>query len=118
LIASFRPFSEKRILAPPAALAQCQSVRAAPNAKSRQSSDRPLLTVAAVALQDLDLVPVRILDEKESRHQAAVSVKFLDVGGLQPEFLEAAVLGVEIVDRERDVAVAVAVLITASRDPC
>ena len=31
--------------------------------------------------------------------------------GLQPELSEAPVLGVEVVDRERDVAVAVAVLI-------
>ena len=31
--------------------------------------------------------------------------------GLQPELLEAPVLGVEVVDRERDVAVAVAVLV-------
>src|SRR5690606_7941276 len=69
------------------------------------------LLVPAVALQHLDLVAVRILHEEEARHQRAVAVELLDVRGFESELLEAPVLGVEVVDRERDVAVAVAVLI-------
>ena len=76
------------------------------------------LPVAAVALQHLDLVAVRVLHEEEPRHQAAVALKLLDVGGLQAELLEAPVLGVEVGDRERDVAVAVAVLVRLACGPC
>jgi hypothetical protein len=64
-----------------------------------------------VALQHLDLVAVGVLDEEEPRHQPAVAVELLDLGGLQPELLEPPVLGVEVVDRERDVAVGVTVLV-------
>ena len=64
-----------------------------------------------MALQHLDLVAVRVLDEEEPRHQRAVAVELLDVGGFEPLLLEPPVLGVEVGDRERDVAVAVAVLI-------
>ena len=37
-----------------------------------------LSAVAAVPLQDLDLVAVGVLDEEEARHQAAVAVELLD----------------------------------------
>ena len=109
-----------RILAPRAAVPQFKSARA-PRAHAGERDERPAaiaLPVAAVALEDLDLVAVGVLDEEEPRHQRAVAVELLDVGGLQPELLEAPVLGVEIVDRERDVAVAVAVPIGLARAPC
>jgi hypothetical protein len=64
-----------------------------------------------VALQDLDPVAVRVLDEEEARHQRALALEFLDVGRIEPLLLEAAVLGVQVADRKGDVAVAVAMLI-------
>jgi hypothetical protein len=59
-----------------------------------------------VLLQDLDLVAVRVLDEKESRHQRAVAVELDDVAGFQPGRLEARMLGIEITDGKGDMAVA------------
>ncbi len=69
-------------------------------------------------LQHLDLVAVRVLHEEEARHQGAVAKELFDVGGLQAGFAKAAVLGVEIVDRKGDVAVAVAVPVGLRRGPC
>jgi hypothetical protein len=65
--------------------------------------------VAAVPLQDLNLVAVRVLDEEEPRHQAAVAVKFLNRLRADPGLAEPRVQAVEVVDAERDVAVALAV---------
>jgi hypothetical protein len=64
-----------------------------------------------VALEHLDLVAVGVLDEEEARHQRALAVELLDVVGIEPLLLESPVLGVEAGDRERDVAVAIALLI-------
>ena len=100
LIASFKTaLGEAGFWHRRAALAQCQSVRATPNGMvDDRRSGWTALPVAAVALQHLDLVAVRILHEEEPRHQAAVAVELLDVGGLQPERSEPPVLGVEVVD--------------------
>jgi hypothetical protein len=65
-------------------------------------------------LQDLDLVAVRILDEEEPGHQGAVAEELLDVERLQTLVLEAGMLGIEIVDREGDMAVAGAMLLRLS----
>src|SRR3954453_14034187 len=68
---------------------------------------RPL-PVAAVPLQDLDLVPVGILDEEEARHQPAVAVELLDRLRVDARPLEPDVLGAQVVDAESHVAVTVA----------
>ena len=64
-----------------------------------------------MSLQHLDLVAVGVLDEEEPRHQPAVAVELLDVRRVQPLLLEPSVLGVQVIHREGDVAVAVAMLI-------
>ena len=64
-------------------------------------------SVAAVVLQDLDLVAVGILDEEEPGHQRAVAVEFLDRLAVDPGSLRSALLGLEIVDHDREMAVAV-----------
>ena len=62
-------------------------------------------------LQDLDLVAVGILDEKELGHQRAVAMEFLDRIGIEPALDEAPVLAIDIWNGDRDMAVAVAVRI-------
>src|ERR1700722_1248457 len=69
------------------------------------------LSISAVLLQDLDLVAVGVLQEKETRHKLAVAEKLLDRVGLQGRLLKPRMCGIEIVDGERDVAVAIAVRI-------
>ena len=64
--------------------------------------------VSSVTLEHLDLVSVRVGDEEEAREQRAVAVELDDLARRQPGRLEAGVLGVEVVDDEGDVAVAVA----------
>ena len=76
------------------------------------------LSIAAVPLQHLDLVAVGIGDEEEPRQQRAVAVELDDLARRQPGRLEAACSAVEIVDREGEVAVAVAELIGLARGPC
>ena len=62
-------------------------------------------------LQHLDLVPVRILHEKETRHQRAVAMELLDRVWRQTQFFEPCVLAVQILHRERDMAIGIAVII-------
>jgi len=64
--------------------------------------------VAAVALQNLDPVVVRIGEEEEPGHQGSVAHERDDLLGFQPGRAAAGVLGVEIVVAERHVAVALA----------
>ena len=71
----------------------------------------PQLPVAAVALKNLDLVAVRILDEEELGEQAAIPMKFLHRRRLETELLEATLLRLDIIDREGDVAIPVAEII-------
>ena len=52
--------------------------------------------VAAVALQDFDPIAVRVLDEKEARHQRPVPMEFLDRVDFDSSGGEALVLGVEV----------------------
>src|SRR5688572_14305030 len=47
--------------------------------------DRSWSAIASVFLQDLDLVAVRILDEKELGHQRPVAMEFLDRIGIRSE---------------------------------
>ena len=61
-----------------------------------------------MTLEHLDLVAVRVGDEEEAREQRAVAVELDDPARGEAGGLEAGVLGVEIVDDEGDVAVAVA----------
>jgi hypothetical protein len=62
-------------------------------------------------LQDLDLVAVRILDEEKPRDQRPVALELDNVARRKPERADAVMLGVEIGDRDREMAVAVAELI-------
>src|SRR3954451_10953414 len=66
---------------------------------------------AAGPLQNLDAVPVRILDEEEARDQRAIVVQRLDVPGRGARVHHALTLGVEIVDDDGQVAMAVAELV-------
>jgi hypothetical protein len=58
-----------------------------------------------VPLQHLDLVPVGVLHEKETRHQRAVAMELLDRVGCKTQLFEPRVLAVQIPDRERDMGV-------------
>src|SRR6266446_4764599 len=64
--------------------------------------------VTSVLLHDLDLVTVGIFHEEKARHQRPVAEEFLDRLGLQTFLAEPCVLGTEIVDHDRQMAVAVA----------
>jgi len=64
--------------------------------------------VAAMPLEHLHLVAVGVLHEEEARHQRALAHELLDRVGIETGFGEAVVLGVEIVDGDCDVPVAVA----------
>src|ERR1700722_1197673 len=66
------------------------------------------LLEAAVPLQHLDFVAVGIFDEEEARDQFSVLVELDDLARLEPFGLETAMLSVEVLDHEGDVAVAVA----------
>ena len=52
--------------------------------------------IAAVPLQHLDLVAVRVLHEEEARQQLAVAVELDDVARVQTRGLEARVLEIEV----------------------
>ena len=59
--------------------------------------------IASVALENLDLVSVRVRDEEEPGEQHAVPVELDDLPRPEPRRLEARMLGVEVVDRDGDV---------------
>src|SRR5271170_5687989 len=61
--------------------------------------------VSAVALQNLDLVAVGILDEEETRHQRALAMEFLDRIDIDPRCRHARMFGLEGVDGESDMAI-------------
>ena len=61
-----------------------------------------------MALEDLDLVAVRVLDEKEAGHERAVPLELLDRVGAVAERGEAPVFPVQIVHADGQMAVAVA----------
>ena len=59
-------------------------------------------------LQHLDFVAVRIFDEEKARDQFAVILELNDLARFEPFGFEAAMLLVQILDNEGDVAVAIA----------
>src|SRR5277367_403589 len=61
--------------------------------------------VSAVALQNLDLVAVGVLDEEETRHQRALAMEFLDRIEIDPRCRHARMFGFEGVDGESDMAI-------------
>src|SRR5262245_50048187 len=65
--------------------------------------------VAALTLQDFDLVAVGILHEEEPRHKRSIAMELLDGSGIQSRLAQALMLTVEIVGRDGEVAVAAAV---------
>src|SRR4051812_12045688 len=109
------PFEARIVVAPEAATTVAAAV-AAVRRNSRRFRMRLLIVclpgssaVAAVPLQDFDLVAVRILNEEEPCHQPAVAVKLLDRLRGDAGLGQAPVVAVEVVHAEGDVAVAVAV---------
>jgi hypothetical protein len=82
---------------------------------ARLLAGSPRLLIATVPLQHLDLVPVGVLHEKETCHQRPVAMKLLDRVWRQTQFFEPRVLAVQILNRERDMAIGIAV---ARSDPC
>src|SRR3954451_6330969 len=110
------PFEARIVVVPEAAATTVAAAVAAVRRNSRRFRMRLLIfvppgssAVAAVPLQDLDPVAVRVLDEEEARHQAAVAVKLLDRLRGDAGLGQAPVLAVEIVHAEGDVPVAVTV---------
>src|SRR4051794_23722584 len=110
------PLEARIIVAPEAAATTVAAAVAVVRRNSRRFRMRLLIVclpgssaVAAVPLQDLDLVAVRVLDEEEPRHQPAVAVELLDRLRGDAGLGQAPVLAVEVVHAEGDVAVAVAV---------
>ena len=69
-------------------------------------------------LEHLDLVAVGVGDEEEAREQRAVPVELDELARGEARGLEARVLGVEVVDHEGEVAVAVAQRVGLGRGPC
>src|SRR3954467_781185 len=111
------PFEARIVVAPEAATTTvAATVVVAVRRNSRGFRMRLLIVclpgssaVAAVPLQDLDLVAVRILNEEEPRHQPAVAVKLLDRLRGDAGLGQAPVVAIEVVHAEGDVPVAVAV---------
>src|SRR5437763_14896774 len=64
--------------------------------------------VTSMLLHDFDLVAVRIVHKEKACHQRSVAEEFLDRLGLQAFLAEPCVLGAQIVDHHRHVAVALA----------
>ena len=64
------------------------------------------LSEAAELLQQLDLIPVRIFDEEETGDLLVVFVELDDLARLKTLCLRTAVLRVEVVHDESDMAVA------------
>src|SRR5262249_672081 len=64
--------------------------------------------IAAVPLQNLDLVAVGILDEKELGHQRAVAMEFLDRIGIESAPAHPPMFAVHIRDSNCDVSISVA----------
>src|SRR5215210_516827 len=81
-------------------------------AGGRVQTSRPLrfpsLEVAAGALEDFDLVPVRVLDEEELAQDFPVLLQLHEPPRLEASLLEALALGLHVLDGEGDVPVAVA----------
>src|SRR3954466_14778779 len=109
------PFEARIVVVPEAAATTVAAAVAAVRRNSRRFRMRLLIfvppgssAVAAVPLQDLDPVAVRVLDEEEPRHQATVAVELLDRLRGDAGLGQAPVLAVEVVHAEGDVAVAVA----------
>src|SRR3954453_12808943 len=109
------PFEARIVVAPEAATTTVAATVAAVRRNSRRFRMRLLIVclpgssaVAAVPLQDLDLVAVRILNEEEPRHQPAVAVELLDRLRGDAGLGQAPVLAVEVVHAEGDMPVAVA----------
>ena len=71
-------------------------------------SRRQPLLISTVLLQNLNLVAIRILDEEELRHQGAIAKELLDIRRLKAEFLMPPVLSLQVIHRDGNVAVAVA----------
>src|SRR3954453_14233062 len=110
------PFEARIIVVPEAAATTVAAAVAAVRRNSRRFRMRLLIlclpgssAVAAVPLQNLDLVAVRVLDEEEPRHQATVAVKLLDRLRGDSGLGQAPVLAVDIVHAEGHVPVSVAV---------
>src|SRR3954464_9796799 len=110
------PFEARIVVAPEAATTTVAAAIAAVRRNSRRFRMRLLIVclpgssaVAAVPLQDFNLVAVRILNEEEPRHQPAVAVKLLDRLRGDAGLGQAPVVAVEVVHAEGDVAVAVTV---------
>src|SRR5580704_5448508 len=70
-----------------------------------------LLAEAAALLQHLDFVAIRIFDEEKARDLLSVVIELDDLARLEALGLETAMLRVEILDRERDMAVTVAKIV-------
>src|SRR5688572_30686285 len=64
--------------------------------------------IAPVLLQDLDLVAVGILDEKELVHQRAVAMEFLYRIGVESALDDTPMLSMEVRHRDCDVPIAIA----------
>ena len=58
-------------------------------------------------LQDLDLVPVRVLHEEESCEQRTITLKLNDFSGRKAGSFHSGMFAVEVIDTERHVAVTV-----------
>src|ERR1700730_14172292 len=74
----------------------------------------PSSSIPTVALQDLDLVAVGVDDKEEARHKRAVSVKLLDLTGLQSRAGKTLAFYSTVVDAHRKVAVTIAMPIWLS----
>src|SRR5262245_41301568 len=105
-----------RITVPLAPMATA-AVAVAADFRNRRRSRMCLLmlpsqsAVASVPLQNLDLVPIGVRDEEESRHQATIAVELLD--RIRPEAGggQAGMHPIQVVHAERDMPIAVAVLV-------
>src|SRR5579871_4028052 len=92
----------------PSAAALWLAVMIASSSDCRIRRSPTLAEAADVLLQHLDLVAVRILDEEKASDVLSVAVELDDLARVEALSLEAAMLGVQIVDDEGDMAVAVA----------
>ena len=62
-------------------------------------------------LQHLDLIAVRILHEEEARHQRSALRHFFNWIGYEPFVRKPRVLSGEIIDRNRQMAITIALLV-------
>ena len=68
---------------------------------------QPVSDEPALSLQDFNLVAVRVFDEKEPGQQRALTLEFDNVTDFEIETFQPDMLGVEIIDADREMAVAV-----------